>query len=164
MEIFFLLPVALLNHLIRPREKVGRECQSDLFRCLKVYNEFKLRCLLHRQISRLGTFQDLVHVNNPITLPPGRASACVDLLLQSFPLNGSFPYGLASSNRDKSVSERHSVYEINSIQSLASPAVNRGSTTGKPAAPTGTWNPPRPASGTQQRKPRRSPSPYACLP
>ena len=46
---------------------------------------------------------------------PTALLVCVDLLLQSFPLNGSFPYGLVPSNHDKSASERHSVYEIHSV-------------------------------------------------
>ena len=54
----------LLDHLIRPLEHVGRNCQSDLFRCLQVDHKLKLRRLLHRQISRFGTFQDLAHVNS----------------------------------------------------------------------------------------------------
>ena len=32
-----------LDHFIRPREKVGRKCQTDLFRSLQVDHEFKLR-------------------------------------------------------------------------------------------------------------------------
>src|SRR5439155_25740109 len=52
------------DDFIRPREHIGWNCQTNLFCRLKVYDEFKLRCLLHRQISRFGTFQDLVHVNS----------------------------------------------------------------------------------------------------
>ena len=87
MEIFFLLPVALLNHLIRPREQVRRKCQADLFRCLQVDHELKLRCLLHRQISRFATFQDLVDVNNRApkevteVRPVGHKTAFIDKLL-----------------------------------------------------------------------------------
>src|SRR5213594_1632008 len=51
-----------LDHFIRPLEHVERNCQTNLFCRLKVNDEFKLRCLLHRQISRFGAFQDLVHV------------------------------------------------------------------------------------------------------
>src|SRR4249920_3173702 len=75
-----------LDHSIRSREKFRRECQSDLFRCLQVDHEFKLRCLLHRQISRFGTFQDLVHVNSraPIEVievrPIGHETALIDKL------------------------------------------------------------------------------------
>src|SRR5215510_14838180 len=53
-----------LDYPIRPREHFWRNCQTNLFRCLQVDDEFKLRCLLHGQISRFGTFQDLVHVNS----------------------------------------------------------------------------------------------------
>ena len=61
-----LLPNAsrLLHHFIRPRQQFRRNRQSNLFRRLQVDDELKLRRLLHRQISRLGAFQDLVHVNS----------------------------------------------------------------------------------------------------
>ena len=49
---------------ICPRQHFRCNGQSNLFRCLQIDHEFKLRCLLHRQISRFGTFQDLVHVNS----------------------------------------------------------------------------------------------------
>ena len=52
-----------LDHLIRPLEHAVRNCQTNLFCRLQVDDEFKLRRLLHRQISRFGAFQDLVHVN-----------------------------------------------------------------------------------------------------
>src|SRR5262245_45923460 len=45
-----------LDYPIRPREHFWRNCQTNLFRCLQVDDEFKLRCLLHGQISRFGTF------------------------------------------------------------------------------------------------------------
>src|SRR4029077_3753779 len=53
-----------LDHLIRSREHFDWNCQTNLYCRLKVNDEFKLRCLLHRQISRFDTFQDLVHVNS----------------------------------------------------------------------------------------------------
>jgi hypothetical protein len=53
-----------LDHLIRPREKFRRECQSDLFRSFQIDHELKLCRLLHRQINRFDTFQDLIHVNS----------------------------------------------------------------------------------------------------
>ena len=76
-----------LDHFIRPREQFRRKCQSDLFRCLQVDDELKLRCLLHRQISRFGTFQDLVHVNSRapkeviVVRPVGHETALIDKLL-----------------------------------------------------------------------------------
>src|SRR5215470_1894858 len=54
----------LFDYLVRPREKVGRKCQTDLFCCLEIYDELKLRCLLHWQIGRLCALQDLVHINS----------------------------------------------------------------------------------------------------
>ena len=80
-----LLPSSL-NHLIRPREQVDWNCQSDLFRCLQVDHELKLRRLLHRQISRFGAFQDLVHLNRgaPIEVsgvrPVGHETTLIDKL------------------------------------------------------------------------------------
>src|SRR6266508_391081 len=50
----------LLDHLIRPLEHADWNYQTDLFRRLQIDDEFKLRCLLHRQISRLGAFQGLL--------------------------------------------------------------------------------------------------------
>jgi hypothetical protein len=51
------------DDLIRSRQHIRRNRQSDLFGCLEVDDQLKLRRLLHRQISRLGTLQDFVHVN-----------------------------------------------------------------------------------------------------
>jgi hypothetical protein len=54
----------LFDHFICPLQHVDRNGQANLFRGLKVDDEFKLRRLLHRQISGLGAFQDLVDVNS----------------------------------------------------------------------------------------------------
>ena len=76
-----------IDHLIRPLEHAAWNCQTDLFCRLEVNDEFKLRCLLHRQISRFGAFQDLVHVNSraPIEVievrPIGHETALIDKLL-----------------------------------------------------------------------------------
>ena len=48
--------------LIRSRQHVGRNRKADLFRCLHVDYKLKLRRLLNRQVGRLGTLEDLVHV------------------------------------------------------------------------------------------------------
>ena len=72
---------------IRPLKHAGRNCQPDLFRRFKINDEFKLRCLLHRQFSRFGTFQYLVHVTSraPIQIivvgPIGHKTALIDKLL-----------------------------------------------------------------------------------
>jgi hypothetical protein len=76
-----------LHHLIRSREYLRRNHQTNLFRCFKVNDEFKLCRLLHRQISRLGTFQDLVHVNSrapkevSVVHSIGHQAALIDKLL-----------------------------------------------------------------------------------
>src|SRR5215831_9665566 len=78
----------LLDHLIRPCEKLWRKCQPDLFCCLKINDELKLRCLLYGQISRFGTFQDLVHVNRrtPIKVNVVRAVGHETALVDELPL------------------------------------------------------------------------------
>src|SRR5215510_1284435 len=57
-------PGAFLDHLIRPRKKLWRKCQPNLFRSLQVDDELELRCLLHWQIGRLGTSENLIHVTS----------------------------------------------------------------------------------------------------
>ena len=47
------------NHLIRPVQHRLRNRQADLFRGLQIDDKLKLCRLLHRQITRLGSFQDL---------------------------------------------------------------------------------------------------------
>src|SRR5919108_5480793 len=77
----------LLDDLIRLLEHADRNCQTDLFGSLEINDEFKLRRLLHRQISRFGTFQNLVHVTSrtPIEVsavyPVGHETAFIDILL-----------------------------------------------------------------------------------
>ena len=44
---YCLLPVALLDHFIRPREQFVRNCNTDLFCRLKVKDEFKPHRLLY---------------------------------------------------------------------------------------------------------------------
>src|SRR5262249_25102546 len=90
---FFLLHLTLdtrpfsLDHLIRPREKLRRKCQANLFCRLEVNDKFKLGRLLHRQISRFGTFQNLVHVDSsaPIEVIEGfsieHETTFIDILL-----------------------------------------------------------------------------------
>src|SRR5262249_8196161 len=51
----------LLDHLIRPRQHGRRNSKADLLSCLQIDDELKLRRLLHREVSRLGPFEDFVH-------------------------------------------------------------------------------------------------------
>ena len=53
----------LPDHLIRPLEHAIRNYQADLVCCLQVNDEFKLRWLLDRQVTRFCTLEDFVHVN-----------------------------------------------------------------------------------------------------
>ena len=81
--------------MICPLQHAGGNCQTNLFCRLKVNDEFKLRRLLHRQISRFGTFQDLVHVNSRTTIeitevrPIGHETAVIDIFLSV--INGGQP-------------------------------------------------------------------------
>jgi hypothetical protein len=49
-------PCSLLDDFIRSRQHVRRNRYADLFGCIQVDDQLKLRWLLHRQISGLGTF------------------------------------------------------------------------------------------------------------
>ena len=51
-----------LDHFIRSIQHRLRCGQTDLLRCFQIYHQLKLSRLLHRQISRLGSHQDPVHV------------------------------------------------------------------------------------------------------
>src|SRR5262249_52337855 len=50
------------DHFVRPRQHVRRNRQADLLRDFQIDDELELLRLLYREISRLGAFQDLVHV------------------------------------------------------------------------------------------------------
>src|SRR5437763_4076229 len=49
------------DHLIRPREHVGRNRQADLLCRLEIDHQLELRRLLDWQVCGLRTFQDFVH-------------------------------------------------------------------------------------------------------
>ena len=76
----------LLDHFIRSRKKFGGKCHTDLFCSLQVDHKLKLRGLLHRQVSRFGTYQDLVHINSRVpkevveVRPVGHETALIDKL------------------------------------------------------------------------------------
>ena len=78
----------LFDDLIRPREKLRRNRQSDLFRRLQVDDKLKLRRLLHRQISRFGAFQEScprkqrrLPIEVIVVRPVGHETALIDKLL-----------------------------------------------------------------------------------
>src|SRR5215813_7914635 len=51
-----------LDHLIRLRQHVRRDRQTDLLGGFEIDHKFKLRRLFDRQISRLGTFENPVSI------------------------------------------------------------------------------------------------------
>src|SRR6478672_5480024 len=53
-----------LNDLIRPLQHADWNCQINLFCSFEIDHKLNLSCLLHRQISRFGPFQNLVHVTS----------------------------------------------------------------------------------------------------
>jgi hypothetical protein len=50
-----------LNHFVRSRQHIRRNCQTDLFRGFQIEHQLELRWLLHRKIGRFGPFEDFVH-------------------------------------------------------------------------------------------------------
>jgi hypothetical protein len=48
--------------LIRPRQHIRRNRQPDLLGSLEIDHELELLRLLHREIGRLASFQDLVPI------------------------------------------------------------------------------------------------------
>ena len=54
--------VVLSDHFIRSQQHIRGNRESDLFRRLEIDHEFEFRRLLHRQIRRLGAFQDSVDI------------------------------------------------------------------------------------------------------
>jgi hypothetical protein len=58
--IWFCHCASLLDHSIRPIQHRLRNREADLLRGLEIDHQLKLRRLLHRQVSRLGTLEDSV--------------------------------------------------------------------------------------------------------
>src|SRR5215475_12755692 len=52
-----------LDHPIRSRQHIRRNCQANCFRRLQIDNELELLRLLHREIGGLSAFQDFVHIS-----------------------------------------------------------------------------------------------------
>src|SRR5262245_58113562 len=78
---------ALIDYLRRLEEQRLRDCEADRLGRFEVDDEFKLRRLLHWQISRRGAFQNLVHVDSRapkqvnIVHPIGHQTALINKLL-----------------------------------------------------------------------------------
>ena len=54
----------LLNNLVRLREHIRRNRQTDLFRRIQINYQLELRRLLDRDIRGFGAFEDLVYVSS----------------------------------------------------------------------------------------------------
>ena len=53
-----------MNDLIRPRQHIRRNRESDLFGGIQIDDELKFLRLLHREIGRLRAFQDFVYIHS----------------------------------------------------------------------------------------------------
>ena len=60
--------LASSNHLICLFKNSVWNCQTDLFCRLEISDEFELRCLLHRQVGRLRSLENLVNVMGGLTV------------------------------------------------------------------------------------------------
>src|SRR6185436_4903579 len=67
--------LVLLDDLIRPRQHIRWNRQTDLFGGFEVDNELELLWLLNWQVSGLRAFQDLVHVGGGATVQVAKAHA-----------------------------------------------------------------------------------------
>jgi hypothetical protein len=65
------LALALPNDFIRPIQHRLRNRHANLLRRLQIDHELELRRLLDGKISRLGTFEDFVHIRSgaPVRFP-----------------------------------------------------------------------------------------------
>src|SRR5262249_10900565 len=75
--VFIVSASRLSNHLIRSCQHVRRNRQTDLLGGFEVDDELELRRLLHREISRLGAFQNLVHIRGSASEQVGGVRAIV---------------------------------------------------------------------------------------
>ena len=81
------MPHAYLITLFARSSTSDWNCQANLFCRLEVNDEFKLRRLLHRQIGRFRSLEDLVHVVGGlaeqvlVVRPVGHETALIDKLL-----------------------------------------------------------------------------------
>jgi hypothetical protein len=55
---------ASTNYPIGSHQNIGRNCDDNLFRRLKIKNEFEFHRLLYWNIGGFGAFEDFVHVRS----------------------------------------------------------------------------------------------------
>src|SRR5262245_10781916 len=68
-------PGAFLDHLVRSPQHVGWNREADLLGRFQIDDEFKLRWLLDREITRFSAFQNLVDIRNAAALQVGDVRA-----------------------------------------------------------------------------------------
>ena len=66
------------NHLIRPRQYVGRNRQADLLGGFQIDHQLEFCWLLYGEVTRLGTLQNFVHINSGTPVQVGNAHAVAD--------------------------------------------------------------------------------------
>src|SRR4029077_6450259 len=68
-------PSSLRDHLIRPLQERWRNRQAEGLRGLEIDDQFELRRLLHRQVTRLGTPKNLNDVGCRAAIRIGHRNA-----------------------------------------------------------------------------------------
>jgi hypothetical protein len=62
----------LLDHLIRPHQHVGRNCQSYLLGRLQVDYQLERCWLFNEKVGRLGTLENHIHVSSGAPVQVGK--------------------------------------------------------------------------------------------
>ena len=62
--VWFCYCASLLDHLIRSRQHIGRDRQTNLLGRFEIDDQLELFRLLDREVRRFGAFQNLVHVDS----------------------------------------------------------------------------------------------------
>jgi hypothetical protein len=68
-------PAWSLDHSVGPHQHVRRNRKSDLLRGFQIDDELEFLRLLHRKLSRLSAFEDLVHISSGAPVEVGEAHA-----------------------------------------------------------------------------------------
>ena len=66
-SVFPIVSFALSNYPISPRQQIRRDRQANLLGGFQIDQQLEFHRLLDRQVGRLGTLQDLIHVGRRAT-------------------------------------------------------------------------------------------------
>ena len=61
-----------LDYLVCSRQHIGRNCQADLLRCLRVDYQLERCWLFNGKVGRLGTLENLIHVTSGAPVQGGK--------------------------------------------------------------------------------------------